>query len=559
MKQDRTPLLVHPSSLILHPSEEPSMNDTKACCGCPLTRQWLSILGTIAVFGAVLAALVWHGPIDNSSSAKADDPRPDYFAVRDRDWPMFGGTITRNLVNLTDRDPPTTWDVTPGKEVNVKWSLDLGSKAYGGPIISGGKVFIGTNNEKPRNPAVKGDKGVMMCFDEKTGNFLWQIVHDKLAAGRVQDWPKEGICSSPVVEGNRIWYVSNRCEIVCADTDGKQQWKLDMIKDLKVFPHNLAVCSPLIVGDVLFAVTANGVDEGHVNIPAPDAPSFIAVNKKTGEVLWTDKSPGRKIMHGQWSNPVYAQVQGKPQVIFPGGDGFIYSFNPKNGEVNWKFDGNPKASVYILGPKGTRNDYLATPVIWDNKLYIGVGQDPEHDKGVGHLWCIDITRTPTNKDKDVSPWSDPNDPVQSNFDPKDPRNKDSALVWHFGGKAPANAKRPYNFGRTISTCCIHDGLVYAAEYEGYLHCFDAKTGQHYWEHDMGQDTWCSASWVDGKVYIGNEGGQVLIFAHGKDKKLLETVTVAQDGQVRATPIVANGVLYVMTENPTKLYAIQKKK
>ena len=79
---------------------------------------------------------------------------------------------------------PTDWNVEPGKLKNVKWIADLGTKAYGGPIVSGGKIFIGTNNNVPRNPKVVGDRGVMMCFDEKSGEFLWQAVHDKLPQGR---------------------------------------------------------------------------------------------------------------------------------------------------------------------------------------------------------------------------------------------------------------------------------------------------------------------------------------------------------------------------------------
>jgi outer membrane protein assembly factor BamB len=269
-----------------------------------------------------------------------------------------------------------------------------------------------------------------------------------------------------------------------------------MIGELGVFPHNLAVCSPLIQGDTLFVVTANGVDEGHINVPAPAAPSFLALDKKTGKVLWKDNAPsqalveareqgakidiredlvdkGKLLMHGQWSNPVYAEPNGKPMIIFPGGDGWIRAYNPQNGELLWKFDCNPKGSKYFLGPGATRSDFVSTPVVWENKLYIGVGQDPEHKKGVGHLWCIDITKQPKNKDKDLSP-------AENNFDPKDAANKDSGLIWHYGGEAGADARRNYKFGRTMSTCAVHEGLCYAADYDGYIYCLDAKTGEEYW-------------------------------------------------------------------------------
>jgi outer membrane protein assembly factor BamB len=547
-------------------------------------RGWLALLGTGAVLAAVLVILALRnrGP-DVTPQAQGDTPKSE------RSWPMFGGTVSRNLVNLVDHNIPTSWTASldAGKKVNIKWDVPLGSKAYGGPVIAGGKIFMGSNNNSPRDPTIKGDKGVMMCFRASDGEFLWQAVHDKLEAGRVNDWPEEGICSSPVVEGDRLWYVSNRCEVICASTEGLAAgnrgvtdekykgpkdadiiWRLNMIDQLGVFPHNLATCSPLLVGDTLFVITSNGVDEGHINIPAPQAPSFLALDKNTGKVLWSDNSPsrtlveakksgkevsikklvdsGRLLMHGQWSNPVYAEPNGKPMIIFPGGDGWIYAFHPQDGKLLWKFDCNPKDSVYVLGPEGTRSDFVCTPVVWENKLYIGVGQDPEHKKGVGHLWCIDITKEPKNAEKDLSP-------VKDNFDPKAEVNKDSGLVWHFGGEAPEDAARQWIFGRTLSTCAVHDGLCYAGEYDGVLHCLDAQTGQQYWEHEMRADTWSSPYWVDGKVYIGNEVGKVLIFEHGKTKKLVNTVQMKN--KVRATPVVVNGVMYIVTENPCRLWAV----
>ncbi|MFN4258330.1 MAG: PQQ-binding-like beta-propeller repeat protein [Gemmataceae bacterium] len=532
----------------------------------PNMRRGMAFGVTLAVFAGILALVTNNrngvSPSDQARAADID---------MSRIWPMFGGTLQRNMVNTFDKNIPDEWDVESGE--NIKWVAKLGSRAYGGPTIAGGKIYVGTNNGAPRNPDIKGDKGIIMCFRESDGEFLWQAVHDKLPSGQVNDWPNEGICSTPAVEGNRVYYVSNRCEVVCASTegflDGKNEgvqdeiyksktdadiiWRLDMMEQLRVFPHNLAACSPLLVGDLVFIVTANGVDEGHINIPAPKAPSFIAVNKHTGKLVWQDNSPGLDIMHGQWSNPTYAEINGIPMIIFPGGDGWLRSFEPKTGKLQWKFDCNPKDSKYVLGGAGTKNDFIATPVVYDNKLYIGVGQDPEHYEGVGHFWCIDLAKAvekgKTNKDNDVSP-------VNDKFDAKDPVNKDSALVWHYGGFAdPEKTGRDYVFGRTMSTCAIHDNIVYVAELAGYLHCLDAQTGKVYWVHDLKSAVWGSPYWVDGKVYIGDEDSDVFVMAHGKEKKELGRHEMQH--AVKSTPVVVNGVLYVMTE--THLYAIANKK
>jgi outer membrane protein assembly factor BamB len=533
----------------------------------PNLTRWLAAL----LSGAVFAAIVIIGVVAKNTQKSDDGVEVKNSADS---WPMFGGSASRNMVNLHAKNLPVKWDID--NQTNIKWFADLGSKAYGGPVVIGGKVFIGTNNMKPRDPkfVVKGkaiDMGILMAFGEAKGDFLWQTAYAKLAAGRVVDWPEEGICSSPVVEGDRLYYTSNRCEVVCAPTDGgKPHWKLDMIKDLGVFPHNLTVCSPLLVGDKLFVITANGVDEGHLNVPAPKAPSFLCLSKKDGKVIWQNNNPskmllevpqkgdqkdffkrlvnrGQLLQHGQWSNPAYGVVNGLPQVVFPGGDGWIYSFEPGTGKLIWKFDCNPKDAFYELAGKGTRNDFIATPVIHDNKVYIGVGQDPEHEFGVGHLWCIDMT-----KKGDVSPELVTDADV---FPPKTKPNPNSAMVWHFGGPAPKGAGRNYYFGRTMSTCAVADGLCYAAELAGYLHCLDAKTGKLYWSHDTNSQIWSSPFWADGKVYLGTDAGTVWVFAHGKDKKVLAQNEM--ETAVRATPVVAGGVLYVMTEN--KLFAITGKK
>lgn len=545
----------------------------------PILRKWLAAGLTVAIVAAVVTASLTTTEFGQPTAIVKKDPKYP--------WPLFGGTVQRNLVNLTDRGVTFDFDldvdgdfkVQPGKTKNVKWMADLGSKSYGGPVVAEGKVFVGTNNEKPRDPKIIGDKGVIMCFDEASGRFLWQKTFDKLASGRVNDWPLEGICSTPVVENGKLYYVCNRCWVVCTDTaTGKTVWHLDMMKDLGVFPHNLATCSPLIVGDRVFVCTSNGVAKDHINIPAPKAPSFIAVEKRNGQVIWQDNSPtvnllklppganrekfikelvnsGKLLMHGQWANPAYTEVEGVAQIIFPGGDGWIRAFDPATGKLIWKFDCNPKDSVYELGGKGTRNDFVNTPVIANNKLYIGVGQDPEHDEGVGHFWCIDLVKATkfgkVNPDHDVSPKND-------NFDPKAPVNKDSALAWHYGGVGTEKTRIPghqYVFGRTLSTACVHDGLVYIAELAGYLHVLDAETGERYWHYNTRSPIWSSPYYVDGKVLLGTDDEVLYIFPHTKTPPAEDAIEQRDMfGKVRATPIVANGVLYVMTEN--RLYAIR---
>src|SRR5262249_53541602 len=227
------------------------------------------------------------------------------------------------------------------------------------------------------------------------------------------------------------------------------------------------------------------------------------------------------------SNPAYGVVRGKPQVIFGGGDGWVRAFEPDTGKSIWKFNCNPARA------KATDRNYcVATPVVSGERVYVGVGQEPSQGTGVGHLWCVDPSGS-----GDISPRDD-------NWDPHAAVNKDSGLVWHYGGAVKGGGDRDVVFGRTLSTLVGHDSLAYAAELAGYLHCLDAATGQKYWDHDLKAEIWGSPYWVDGKVYIGTADGDIHVFAHGKEKHVLAKNEM--EDPIYSTPTASDGVLYVAT-------------
>jgi outer membrane protein assembly factor BamB len=211
---------------------------------------------------------------------------------------MWGGTPDRNMVSNA-KGLPTDWDIKTKK--NIRWTATLGSQSYGNPVVAEGVVLVGTNNEAPRDPKQGGDRGVLMAFDEKTGEFLWQQTHEKLPAGRANDWPFQGVASSPLVENGRVYYVSNRGVLICLDIKGFANgndgpvtnekfngpkdadviWEFDMMEQVGSYPHNMSNSSPVIWGDQIYVSTSNGQDESHVHIPSPKAPAIISVNKKT--------------------------------------------------------------------------------------------------------------------------------------------------------------------------------------------------------------------------------------------------------------------------------------
>jgi len=439
------------------------------------------------------------------------------------DWPMWGGTPSRNMVSpLTGM--PTKWDVKTGQ--NVKWMAALGSQSYGNPVVSGGVVLVGTNNEAVRDPKQGGDRGVLMAFRESDGEFLWQATFEKLASGRANDWPFQGIASSPLIVGEVAYFVTNRAQIIAADIRGFQDnendgtikdekltgkndpdyiWIFDMMEEVGAFPHNLANCSPVAHGDLLVCGTSNGQDESHVNIPSPKAPSIIALNRTTGKLVWEDNSVEDRILHGQWSAPSVGTIGGVMQVVHGQGDGWIRGYEAESGKKLWEFDTNPKDSVW---PK-TRNELISTPVIVDNVVYIQNGQDPEHGEGVGHAYAIDGT-----KRGDITK---------------------TGLIWHYD-----------KVRRSISTAAVHEGIVYMADFSGFLHALDAKTGKPFWTHDMFAAVWSSPFIVDGKLYLGDEDGDVVVMQPGREAKVIAEMNMGSS--VYSTVVPANGALFVMNRN-----------
>ncbi len=444
------------------------------------------------------------------------------------EWPMWGGTPDRNMVSAMD-SAPVEWDIDTKK--NIVWVSELGSQTYGNPVVAGGKVFVGTNNEALYDKDLTGDRGVLLAFRESDGEFLWQHVSEKLAAGRVNDWPYQGVASSPLVVGDRLYYVNNRGEVVCLDTEGFHDgendgpyttekltgkhhadivWKLDMMEELGVFQHNLANSSPVMYKNMIYISTGNGQDESHVNVPSPRAPALIAVDKTTGEVLWEDNSVGGNILHGQWSTPTVGEIGGVVQVIHAQGDGWVRGFEAETGEMLWEFDTNPKDSEW---PK-TRNELIATPVISKDRIYIANGQDPEHGEGTGHMYAIDATKRGDLTEK--------------------------GRIWHYD-----------KIRRSISTAAIKDGLVYITDFSGFFHCLDAETGEPYWVYDLLAAVWASPMIIGDKVYIGDEDGDVVVMQTGKEEKVIAEMNMGSS--VYCSVVPANDAIFIANRN--QLYKI----
>ncbi len=491
------------------------------------------------------------------------------------DRPQWGERSSRNMVSpetgLPDwLDPgqvdPATGNIDPKTTKNVKWTARLGKQTHGTPVVAEGKVFVGTNNEVPRDPRNREDSGVLMCFDEKTGEFLWQLLVPKLsdADHKYGDWCFIGLCASPVIENGKAYVVTNRSEVLCLDVQGMANgndgpyldegrhmmpagqtpvqpgprdadilWAYNMFAELGVRPHNATNCSLLLHGDLLYVCTSNGVEWEHLRVTNPAAPTLIVLHKKTGKLVAKDDFRiGPDITHGQWCSPSLGKVHGRDMVFLGCGNGHVYGVEaldaaappgkPLALKTVWKFNGQPEAQTQdrvVFDHQHDSRSFEVTGmcVFHGGRLYVPLTQEPFHNMKLGWLVSLDATKT-----GDVTR---------------------TGIRWSF------------KMGSTAATPAIADGLVYLHDFWGKLHCFDAETGQVYWTFDIGPHSPASPLAADGKLYVGTGGRPTLwVFALGKEPKVLSQIRMHD--KILSSPAAANGVLYVATWK--HLYAIAGK-
>jgi outer membrane protein assembly factor BamB len=478
--------------------------------------------------------------------------------VRSSDQPQWGERWTRNQVS-GERHLPSAFNPKTGE--NLRWKVRLGSETHSTPIIADGRVYIGTNNGEPRDPRHTGDRGVLMCFDERDGHLLWQLVVPKREEDPFLDWPKSGIASPVTVEGNRVYVVSNRGEVLCLDprglengndgpfqeegrhmtpkaepalapgpTDADILWATDLTAVAGIWSHDAAHSSILILGDHLYVNTGTGVDNTHKKIRTPDAPSLVVLDKRTGRLLARDQEHiAPLIFHCTWSSPSSARVGGRTMVFFAGGDGVLYGFEPYSGSSTpdtvaalkavWRFDldpAGPKQNVhrYNSNRRESPSNVYGMPVFDHGRLYVAGGGDLWWGKNEAWIKCLDVSHA-----SDKSPPS---------------------LVW----SSPLEK-------HVLSTPAVYRGMVFIADCGRNVKCLEAATGRVLWSHETNGEIWGSPMVADGKVYIGTRRGDFWVFEAGREKKILSTVELGSP--ISGTVTAANGVLYVATM--TDLYAI----
>ena len=479
------------------------------------------------------------------------------------DQPQWGEAWSRNMVS-GERGLPATFDIATGR--NVKWQTEIGTEAYSSAIVASGRVYIGTNNGRPKDPKHDGDRGVLLCLEESSGRLLWQLVVPKRVEDIYFDWPNSGICSPPTVEGDRVYVVDNRGEVLCLDalglSNGNQGpftneavrmapkgtapispgpldadilWRFDLTSGAGIWSHDAAHSSIVVGGNYLFLNSGTGVDNTHRNIRTPDAPSLVVIDKRTGRLVARDgEAIAPNIFHATWSAPSMGRVNGQPRLFLAAGNGVVYGFDlpaeealdryssrlpeapPLRMGSAWRFDFDPEAPKtnvhkYNSNRREGPSDFFGMPVFHGGRIYVAGGGDIWWGKTEAWIKC-----SPTEG------------------------GSAGRLVWSYPLRK-----------HVLSTPAVADGLVFIADCGGVVHCLDAETGKALWTGEIAGEAWASPMVADGKVYLGTRSGKFYVFALAREKKVLGVMDLGSP--ISGTVTAANGTLYLATMR--RLYAL----
>ncbi|MGA2257619.1 MAG: PQQ-binding-like beta-propeller repeat protein [Thermoguttaceae bacterium] len=523
------------------------------------------------------------------------------------DWPSWGGQPSRNMASETEKGLPD-WcsfgkknnhgEIDLSTTKNIKWVAKLGSRTFGSPIVSQGKVFIGTAGDSSSDAA-------LLCFDEKTGHELGKFICGS------SDTDNFGVCSTPTVEGERLYFVTPDPKVVCLDltswlkpsaaaggADSAQHivWQYDMAKTLHVMQDHVASCSVLVHGDFVYVCTGNGRYKNTGKPFYPLTPSLIVLNKHTGQlVARDDEQIGEQLWRGQWSSPSLATVNGKAQILFATGNGLCYAFEPVDPAATVTSDRWITARlrgpiVYFIDAKG-KNTAGLSPAEYAKKFSpLSTTQKPalplEFRFSIDLPVTTPVDSVPTAKVPDVPIlkkiwWFDCLPPEYRNAPfyahqatgdgQKHPCDIISTPVFYrnrvyvaIGGDPNHGSKnsrgnlvcidatkigdvtrsgKVWNYDKlnaTLTTVSIADGLVFVIDEASVIHCLDADTGQNYWTYALKSDRGLLSSAllaVDGKLFAGKT-----ILAVNKTLKTLGTIEGSTFTSC-SVPCVANGVLF----------------
>ena len=410
-------------------------------------------------------------------------------SAADADWHSWRGPFQNGATH--EAAPVTHWTEDGENQI---WKVPIGGRTT--PIVMDGRLFF-------IGPVGQGEclQERVVCLDASTGKLLWEHRFNVYLTTIVED--RVGWTSMVGDPGTGYVYAHGTGGMFfCFDRDGRIIWRRSLTEMYnRVSGYGGRVQSPIIDEDKVIISFVSG-NWGNQRKPGH---RYLAMDKKTGDVIWWSK-PGGKHLDTTYSIPVVAVINGVRLLIAGNADGHVYGMKARTGEKVWGFK---------LSKRG-----INSSVVVDGKYVYAMHSEENFDSTeMGSVVCIDGSLT-----GDITK---------------------SGQVWRHDGITAGYASP-----------AISNGRLYVADNAANLYCFDDKTGRQFWKHRMGRVTKGSPTvTADGVIYVGTVNGRFLILKDAGDHcEELDVKTFRSPSnsvvEIFGSPAINSGRVYFITRYHT---------
>ena len=440
--------------------------------------------------------------------AKARPPaRP--IATDKGSWPSFRGPHASGIAE--GQNLPDKWNGKTGE--NVLWRTPIPGLAHSSPVVWGNRIFVTTAvSSDPKasfRPGLYGDgdaskdrsvhRWMIYALDKQSGKILWQQVAYQGEPIEKRHIKSTYANSTPVTDGRIVvaWFGSEG--VYAYDVNGKFLWKVNMGRvdmgayDIPSYEWGPA-SSPIIWKDLVILQCDTQTDS-----------FIIAFDANTGKAVW--KTKREEIP--SWGTPTVATTS-KGEELIANASNFIRGYDPRTGKELWRLGRSSK----ITAP---------TPIFADDMLVVVSGRGPERPIFVVKAGARGDLTLPEGK------------------------TSSDAVIWSRTGR-----------GSYMPTPLIYNGILYVLANNGTFDAYNLKTGDEIYRQRLplvGSGFSASPIASDGKIYLSNEDGEILVVSAGE--KFNHIATNSMGELLMATPALSEGVMYVRSAE--SLFAVGRKK
>ncbi len=406
---------------------------------------------------------------------------------------------------------PDTFDLTAVGKGNLIWKQPFGGRSA--PLVMAGKVYVFNGADTAKVTEVER----IQCLDAETGKLIWETPFSVFLTDIVSSrlgWT--ALTADPAA--GTVFVHTTAGFFACLDgKTGKVLWQRQLTEEFgRVTGYGGRMASPIFDSGLLIV----GIVNGSWGAQARAANRFLAVDGKTGEIVWWS-SPSEELglaLKGTYnSTPVVAVIGGQRLLISGASDGAVHALKVRTGERVW-------SHVF-----SARNINPSPVVSAEGLVYVCNGEENPEGGLLGRIVCLDATQVADKKPKKV--WDT------------------------FGRKYAQNAGQPLSKRFGLSSPALADGMLFMPDDGAEMHVFDAKDGELLWRWRYGTVSRGAPLVAEGKLYVFDVFAKLSVVsklgrAAPAPGDIREHRIRGKAGVVEtnATPIAVNGKLYLQTRD-----------